>query len=63
MSELQGDIKRGRNVRATRAETPLSEIARDVGFGKAMRMYEVFRRELGVTPGQYRKQRQGRDKA
>jgi LacI family transcriptional regulator len=36
----------------------LSDIARDVGFGEAMRMYEVFRRELGVTPSEYRKQRQ-----
>ena len=33
-------------------ETLIAEIARDAGFGDRMRMYEVFRRELGVTPGQ-----------
>jgi AraC-like DNA-binding protein len=36
----------------------LSQIAQDVGFGSAARMCTVFRRELGVTPGQYRRQRQ-----
>lgn len=30
---------------------------RDVGFGESMRMYEVFRRELGTTPSEYRKRR------
>lgn len=54
-----------RRVRIERAKRELSqgkrsmaEIARDVGFGEAMRMYEVFRRELGVTPSQYRRERQ-----
>lgn len=41
---------------------PIKEIARDVGFGRAMRMYEVFRRELGLTPREYRKQRQLEDR-
>jgi len=64
---IVAEIRRVRIERAKRelvqSKRPLSEIAHDVGFGEAMRMYEVFRRELGVTPGQYRKQRQGRDKA
>ena len=54
------EIRRVRIERAKRELTQskklLAEIARDVGFGKTMRMYEVFCRELGVTPGQYRKQ-------
>ncbi|MFT5527459.1 MAG: LacI family transcriptional regulator, partial [Pirellulaceae bacterium] len=56
------EIRRVRIERAkrelTQSKRPLSDIARDVGFGEAMRMYEVFRRELGVTPSEYRKQRQ-----
>ena len=54
-----------RNVRIERAKQELTQsnhtlaqIAKDVGFGQAMRMYEVFRRELGITPNQYRKERQ-----
>jgi LacI family transcriptional regulator len=57
------EIRRVRIERAkrelTQSKRALSEIARDVGFGVTMRMYEVFRRELGVTPSRYRKQRQG----
>jgi len=56
------EIRRVRIERAKRelskGKRPLSEIARAVGFGEAMRMYEVFRRELGVTPSQYRRERQ-----
>ena len=55
------EIRRVRIERAkrelTQSNRSLSEIARDVGFGEATRMYEVFRRELDVTPSQYRKQR------
>ena len=55
------EIQRVRIERAKRELTQttrrLSEIARDVGFGERMRFYEVFRRELGVTPSEYRKQR------
>lgn len=54
-----------RQVRLERAKRELSqgnrklqEIARDVGFGTVMRMYNVFRRELGVTPSAYRKRHQ-----
>jgi LacI family transcriptional regulator len=56
------EIRRVRLERAKRELTQstrlLSDIARDVGFGEPMRMYEVFRRELGITPSEYRKQRQ-----
>lgn len=55
------EIRRVRIERAKRelaqSRRPLSEIARDVGFGEAMRMYDVFRRELGVTPSDYRRER------
>ena len=56
------EIRRVRIERAKRelaqSDRPMGEIAHDVGFGESMRMYEVFRRELGVTPTQYRQQRQ-----
>jgi AraC-like DNA-binding protein len=42
----------------TQGKRSIKEIARSVGFGESMRMYEVFCRELGVTPSQYRRQRQ-----
>jgi LacI family transcriptional regulator len=55
------EIRRVRIERAkrelTHSKRRLSDIARDVGFGEAMRMYEVFRRELGTTPSEYRRQR------
>ena len=56
------EIRRVRLERAkrelTQSDRTLAAIAHDVGFGEAMRMYEVFRRELGTTPSDYRKQRQ-----
>jgi len=56
------EIRRVRIERAKRelaqSRRSLSEIAHDVGFGDMQRLYEVFRRELGVTPGEYRRQRQ-----
>jgi LacI family transcriptional regulator len=56
------EIRRVRIERAKRqlaqGKQNMKEIARDVGFGEAMRMYEIFRRELGVTPSEYRRQRQ-----
>jgi LacI family transcriptional regulator len=59
---IGAEIQRARLECAKRelseSERPIKDIARDVGFGRAMRMYEVFRRELGVTPREYRKQRQ-----
>lgn len=64
---IASEIRRVRIERAkrelTQSDRTLGQIARDVGFGEPMRMYEVFRRELGVTPSQYRKERQvGRGK-
>lgn len=58
---IADEIRRVRIERAKRelshSQRSLSEIARDAGFGDRMRMYDVFRRELGVTPREYRKQR------
>jgi LacI family transcriptional regulator len=56
------EIRRVRIERAkrelTQTDRSIASISRDVGFGGPMRMYEVFCRELGVTPSQYRRQRQ-----
>jgi len=56
------EIRRVRIERAKRelahGQRPLAEIARDVGFGDVQRMCEVFRRVEGVTPSEYRRQRQ-----
>lgn len=59
---IAAEIRRVRIERAKRELTQskrlLSDIARDVGFGEAKRMNEVFVRELGVTSSEYRNQRQ-----
>ena len=54
-----------RHIRIERAKRelaqsrrPLAEIALAVGFGDNQRFYEVFQRELGMSPSDYRKQRQ-----
>ena len=56
------EIRRVRMERAKRelaqGSRSMAQIAHDVGFGEPMRMYEVFRRELGITPSQYRRERQ-----
>ncbi len=56
------EIRRVRIERAKRelaqSKRSMAEIAHDVGFGPSMRMYEVFRRELGITPTEYRRQRE-----
>ncbi len=56
------EIRRLRIERAKRelaqSKRPIEEIAHDTGFGSATRMGEVFQRELGLTPTEYRKQRQ-----
>ena len=55
------EIRRVRIERArrelTQTDRPIANISRDVGFGEPMRMYEVFVRELGLAPSEYRKQR------
>ena len=59
---IAGEIRRVRIDRAKHelghSQRPLADIARDVGFGDIQRMYEVFRREMNVSPSDYRKQRQ-----
>jgi len=55
------EIRRVRIERAKRelaqGKRPLADIALAVGFGSIQRLYEVFLREVGVTPSEYRKQR------
>ncbi len=55
---IAAEIRRVRIERAkrelTQSDRRLADIARDVGFGVEQRMYQVFRRELGITPKQYR---------
>ena len=61
---IAAEIRRIRLERAKRelaqGDRSLAVIARDVGFGTIQRLYEVFRRELGVSPGEYRKQWQSK---
>lgn len=58
---IAAEIRRVRIERAKRelagSDRSIDAIARDVGFGTIQRLYEVFRRELGISPGEYRKQR------
>lgn len=58
---IAAEIRRVRIERAKRelvqSGRTLDAIARAVGFGNIQRLYEVFRRELGVSPGEYREQR------
>jgi LacI family transcriptional regulator len=60
---IVAEIRRVRIERAkqelAKGERSLEAVARATGFGTAMHMYEVFRREVGMTPSAYRKQRQG----
>lgn len=55
------EIRRVRIERAkrelTQSDRSLADIARSVGFREPQRMYDVFMRELGVSPSQYRKDR------
>jgi LacI family transcriptional regulator len=64
---IAAEIRRVRIERAkrelTQSDRGLAEIARDAGFGTIQRLYEVFRRELGMGPREYRKQRQIKGKA
>jgi LacI family transcriptional regulator len=58
---IAAEIRRVRIERAKRelggGDAAIAEIARRTGFGNPMRMCEVFRRELGVTPSRYRRDR------
>jgi len=59
---IAAEIRRVRVERAKRELTQthrsITAIARAAGFGEPLRMYEVFLREVGVSPSEYRKQRQ-----
>ena len=59
------EIRRIRIERAKRelgqADRSLDEISRKAGFGPRKRMYEVFCRDVGLTPSEYRKQRRMED--
>lgn len=61
---IAAEIRRVRLERVKRelaqGDRSLAAIARDVGFGTIQRLYEVFRRELGISPGEYRKQWQSK---
>ena len=56
------EIRRVRIERAkrelTQTDKSIASISRDVGFDSPTRMHEVFCRELGVSPTEYRRQRQ-----
>jgi LacI family transcriptional regulator len=58
---IASEIRRVRIERAKRelaqGNRTLAAIARDVGFGTIQRLVEVFRREVGTTPGEYRNRR------
>ena len=58
---VAAEIRRVRIERAkrelTQSDRTLSEIARDVGFRNSQRLCHVFRREVRVSPNEYRKQR------
>lgn len=58
---ISDEIQRVRIERAkrelTQSDRPIQDIARDTGFGRAMRMYNAFVRELDITPTDYRKLR------
>lgn len=59
---IAAEIRRVRIERAKRelaeSDRPASKISSDVGFGPPTRMNEIFVREMGLTPGEYRRQRQ-----
>ncbi|HBV64952.1 MAG TPA: hypothetical protein DEF45_18240 [Rhodopirellula sp.] len=61
-SPIATEIRRVRIERAKRelvqSDRRIEQIARDVGFKTTNRMCEIFRRELGITPTDYRKERQ-----
>ncbi len=56
------EIRRVRVERAKRAlaqsDRLVADIAEEVGYPDPMRLYEVFRREVGMSPSAFRKQRQ-----
>ena len=61
------EIRRVRIERAkrelTQSKSLLYEIAHIVGFGEEKRLYEIFKREVGISPSEYRNQRQMENKS
>ena len=57
---IASEIRRVRLERAKRelvyGENAIAEIARAAGFGSPIAMYQVFKRELGLSPIEYRRQ-------
>ncbi|MEL7444243.1 MAG: helix-turn-helix transcriptional regulator [Pseudomonadota bacterium] len=53
---LERRIARARQMLESR-EDPLAQIAYDVGFSSQAHMTDVFKKRIGITPGEYRKQR------
>ena len=60
---VAGQIREIRLERAKReiaqSDRSFAEIARAVGFDNYIRLYNIFRREVGMTPSEYREQQQG----
>jgi LacI family transcriptional regulator len=58
---VAAEIRRVRIERAKRelaeSDRPAGKISHAVGFGPPIHMHKVFVRELGLTPGEYRRQR------
>lgn len=58
---VAAEVRRVRIERAKRelagGDAPIAEVARLAGFGNPARMRDVFRRELGISPAEYRSQR------
>lgn len=62
---IAAEIRRVRIERAKRelaqTDASIKAIARSVGFGAPMQMYQVFAREVGIPPSEYRKQQRPND--
>lgn len=52
--QLRMERAKGELVQSKRT---IEDIAQDVGFGDPARMNDAFRREMKITPSQYRRQR------
>ncbi|MEM8822263.1 MAG: helix-turn-helix transcriptional regulator, partial [Pseudomonadota bacterium] len=56
-------LRRERLLRAqamlSETDTPVAEVAYATGFSSQSHLTTIMRREHGVTPGAYRKRRQG----
>ena len=57
LPKSEGSVLKGKRE-LVHSDRRMAQLARDVGFKTANRMCEIFRRELGITPTDYRKERQ-----